>query len=378
MAYDIMANSSIWGSTGTDDAATSGKTDRLASDKHTFLKLLVAQLSNQDPLNPTEDKEFVAQLAQFTSLEQLQEINAGIGTLNTTTTQGQLMTATGFIGKDIVTNGDQVTKLNDANGNVVTTKVWYTVEEDVASVTANVFDGAGNIVNSIELGARMAGTHEWPWDGMTLNNTQATTGVYTVRFAAQNKEGKTVMVNSQFTARVIGVLNEDGVYKLALDGGRVVPLTDVTEITDATNTNESTTAQYVTATANASATAQMAKEQAEAARDETLALTDETKAKAALAKATSAASSASTAAKSAKELAAKTREIAESLQTAEALEHAETAKQYAEKAQEYADAAAAAAQEAKNYVNTLSGAAEEAAEEAAAETPSETPEETTP
>jgi flagellar basal-body rod modification protein FlgD len=74
MSTSIMAGSQIWNNSSTEDA-TKGTTDRLGSDKHTFLKLLVTQLSNQDPLDSTDDKKFVAQLAQFTSLEQLQEIN---------------------------------------------------------------------------------------------------------------------------------------------------------------------------------------------------------------------------------------------------------------------------------------------------------------
>lgn len=358
MSYDIMANSAIWGSTGTDDkAATSGNTDRLASDKHTFLKLLVAQLSNQDPLNPTEDKEFVAQLAQFTSLEQLQEINVGVGTLNTTMNQGQLMSATGFIGKDIVTNGNQVTKLNDANGNVVTTRMWFSVDEDVANVTANVFDSSGNLVFSDELGAFQSGSHEWTtWHGINLAGQEVPTGVYEVRFAAQTKEDKTVLVNSQFTARVIGVLNEDGVYKLALDGGRVVALTDVTEISDSTNTSSSnTTAQYVTATANAAASAQISMEQAQTARDDALAQTDPDKAKNASGTAATASKSASEAAKSAKEIAEKTRELAEELKTAEALGDADKAKEYADKAAEYATLAEEAAEEAKAHADGLAG-----------------------
>ena len=369
MSYDIMAGSSIFGSTGTDGALLSGNTDRLASDKNTFLKLLVAQLSNQDPLNPTEDKEFVAQLAQFTSLEQLQEINSGVGTLNNTMNKGQMMTATGFIGKDIVTNGNQVTKLNDANGNIITTKVWYTVEEDVASVAANVFDSNGNIVASVDLGARLSGTHEWPWDGKGLDGQQVPSGVYEVRFAAHTREGKTVLVNSQFTARVVGVLNEDGVYKLALDGGRVVPLTDVTEVTDGTTTTATGTGEYVTATANASAAAQIAKQQAEAARDETLGLTDAEKALTAANKATSAANTAISAAKSAKEFATTLQTHAEETKTAEALGDAEKAWEHATKAQEHADAASAAAEEAQGYAATLAGPAESAPEEPAPETP---------
>lgn len=368
MSNNIMANSSIWANSGTDEALT-GKTDRLASDKHTFLKLLVAQLTNQDPLNPTEDKEFVAQLAQFTSLEQLQEINSGVDTLNTTMNQGQLMTATGFIGKNIVTNGNQVTKANDANGNVITTRMFFTSEDDAAAAQANVYDGNGNLVFSEELGAFQAGTQEWKWYGTNLSGQEVPSGVYEVRFAAQDKNGKTVMLKTQFTAQVRGVLNEDGVYKLALDGNRVVPLTDVTEITDGTNTNASATSQYVTAAANSEAAAAIAMQNAEAARDETVAATTSEDAEAALKKAQSAADTADKAAKSAEDFASQVRELAEELKTAEALTDAETTKGHAEKAREYADKAGEYAEEAKTAAEGKGASSEGASEEASPETP---------
>jgi len=68
-------------------AASSGSTssvvkDRISSDKETFLKLLITQLRNQDPLDPVQDKEFIAQLAQFSSLETLQSIDAKLGASN--------------------------------------------------------------------------------------------------------------------------------------------------------------------------------------------------------------------------------------------------------------------------------------------------------
>lgn len=234
---NIMASSQVWGSTGTDGTATSGGTDRLASDKHTFLKLLVAQLTNQDPLDPTDDKEFVAQLAQFTSLEQLQEINAGVGTLNATMTQGQMMTATGFIGKDVFVSGNQVTKFSDDEGNIYTTKVYYSFEENVAAHQVTILDSGGNIMFYKDLGAHTAGTDQYLWDGRDVNGKEVPGGVYQIFISAQDANGRSVLSNQQFSARVIGVMQEDGVYKLALDGGRVVPITDVNTITEPTKTD---------------------------------------------------------------------------------------------------------------------------------------------
>lgn len=235
MSVNLLANS-ILKKDNEDSGASSSKTDRLASDKHTFLKLLVAQLTHQDPLNPTDDKEFVAQLAQFTSLEQLQEINSGVSGLNTTMTQSQMMTATGFIGKDVVVTGNQVTKFNDEKKAIYTTKVYYTFKEDVAAHQVSILDDNKNIVYYADLGAYKAGTYQFPWNGKDMNGKEMPSGVYQIYVSAQDANGKAVLSNQQFTARVMGVMQEDGVYKLALDGGRVVPITDVTTITEPNNT----------------------------------------------------------------------------------------------------------------------------------------------
>jgi flagellar basal-body rod modification protein FlgD len=80
-------------------------TSKSALGKDAFLKLLVAQLSNQDPLKPVEDKEFISQLAQFSSLEQMQAVSQGVDTLNGTTKSGQLQSTflqgVSLVGKNI-------------------------------------------------------------------------------------------------------------------------------------------------------------------------------------------------------------------------------------------------------------------------------------
>lgn len=96
-----MDISSIYGSTAATPAATGTRSTNNELDKDAFLKILVTQLSNQDPLSPMEDKDFIAQLAQFSSLEELQ-------TLNTGSTFSQ---ASSLVGKNIyttVTNADGV------------------------------------------------------------------------------------------------------------------------------------------------------------------------------------------------------------------------------------------------------------------------------
>lgn len=339
----IISNLST--ATSTTTTSTSG-TDRLASDKFTFLKLLVAQLSNQDPLNPTEDQDFVAQLAQFTSLEQLQEINAGVGTLNDTMHQGQLMSATSFIGKAVVVSGSQITKANDADGNIVTSYIYYTADEAYEKAYVTITDGTNTWTDTLEGGS--AGTGYYKWTGKLDNGKEAPSGVYQVYIAGVDANGKSVLMNTKFEAQVTSVYMEDGVYYLSLSGGRTVALTDVVEIGEATTTTTAAdTTTYSGLAADQAAKASLAADSASSYEDSIISSMTSAQAKTAADKAIAAAATARAAADEAETIATKARTAAESAQTAATLNEYVEAKEWAAKAAAYADTAEAAADSAK-------------------------------
>ncbi len=342
----LLSNSGLY-SGAVADSTASQSSDRLATDKFTFLKLLVAQLTNQDPLNPTEDKEFVAQLAQFSSLEQLQEINTGIGTLGDTMNQSQLMSATSFIGKGVVVSGDQVTKVNTADGDIATTLVYYSFDSAIEKAYVTITDGQ-NIVRQDTLGSLQAGTYQYAWDGRDGSGAEVPTGVYQIIIAAVDGNDKTVPVNTQFTAQVNSVYIEDGVYYLALDGGRTVALTDVVEIgASATTTSSVDSAPYATQAADQAAKASLAADEASSRAASLDGITESSAAKKAADAAIAAAKTARQAADAAGKIAAEARAAAQSAQTAEALEDYNEAKDWADKAAAFADTAEDAAESAK-------------------------------
>ena len=238
----VGANNNVIGKAETEFAKAAGTTDRVAADKGTFLKLLVAQLTHQDPLNPAEDKEFIAQLAQFTSLEQLQGINEGVGNLNTSMNQSQMVSATSFIGKDILANGAQITKVSDGK-DIYTTDFMYTIDKPMAKGQVNVFDDKGNLVYSDTLTSKQAGTHAYnSWPGTNMNGKEVPDGTYKVIISCQDEDDKPVMPSTQFVGRVVGVENKDGVYSLVLAGGRTVKFTDVAEVYQSATTTADTPA----------------------------------------------------------------------------------------------------------------------------------------
>ena len=328
-------------------------TDRLAADKGTFLKLLVAQLSNQDPLNPTEDKEFITQLAQFTSLEQLQDINAGVENLNTTMNQSQLLSATSFIGKSIIAEGSQITKYEgviDGETKVMTTDLAYILDRDMKTGVISIFDSKGSLIFSDTLPPKSAGAQIYQWTGLNSEGRVVPDGTYEVRIYCEDADGKAIMPSTQFVGQVVGVENGDGIYSLLLAGGRTVPFTSVVEIyQNATDTGSgssggSSNEEKASAAAGQAllgqTSAEAAKAQAETYRDLALnpdATDDAVKKNAASAK--DAAEKAATAATMAEVAAAEAKIAAEAAKTDTAYENLEKAQNAAKAAREAADAA---------------------------------------
>jgi len=217
---------------GSSASSTTGKSSSgLGMDA--FLQLLVTQLQYQDPLSPMDDKEFVAELAQFSSLEQLTEINSGIEGLSTLSQEQQMIGAVNFIGKTIEANGTAVS-VEDGKA----TPVTFTLPEDAATCLVNVLDSTGQIVRTVDLGATSAGQVEFKWDGKDYDGKTVDDGQYQVAVTATNADGEVMKVSSTMTGTVEGLQQVKGSYYLDIGGGRYVAFTDITNVVNETTTTE--------------------------------------------------------------------------------------------------------------------------------------------
>lgn len=194
-------------------------------DKDAFLRLLVTQLEHQDPLNPMDDKEFIAQLAQFSSLEQMNNIAEGINNLVSLNKEDRMLGAVSFIGKEVLASGDSLSKEEES-----ISKVYYSLDDVAKEVYVNVFDSFGNIVYSTSLGSRQPGEYEFIWNGKDFTGKEAANGVYGVTFAAEGVNGNPVLVDTEVSGKVSGVENTSTGTLLKLEDGRVVELTNIKEI----------------------------------------------------------------------------------------------------------------------------------------------------
>ncbi|MEZ7197872.1 flagellar hook assembly protein FlgD [Pseudodesulfovibrio karagichevae] len=194
-------------------------------DKDAFLSILVAQLTHQDPLNPMEDTDMTSQLAQFSSLEQLTSINKGITTLNDTMSKNDILTAVSFIGKEVKAEGYKVS-LNKGNASTI----YYGFGETVSSIKMNIYDSEGAIVRTVDLGSKEAGTYQYTWDGKDENGNVLADGQYGVGILGQDLKGDYVMVQTEISGKVDGVVSENGTQFLRLEDGRFINLLNVKEV----------------------------------------------------------------------------------------------------------------------------------------------------
>lgn len=197
-------------------------------DKMAFLKLLVAQLQHQDPLNPMDDTAFVSQLAQFTQLETLNNISSSMDTVIDGMSRQENLGAANFLGKHVESYGDQVSV--DAGGN--RTELYYYLNEDIVGGQVNIMHGTtGEIVRTITLGAKTAGgPYPLGWDGLDYQGNKAPEGVYLIGMSAINADDTAVMIASQVSGKVDRVFYEEGTQYLGLEDGRVINLGYVTAI----------------------------------------------------------------------------------------------------------------------------------------------------
>ena len=234
----MAGTESILGQYEKNVESAKSPTNRVTTDKDTFLKLLVAQLQHQDPLNPVEDKEFISQLAQFTTVEELQNIRTGMDSLNSSYLRQQAVSASSLIGNYVEAPGDKVTIAGIGTDQAYSSYINFNVPRDAASVTMNVYalnsDGSyGRLVSSRDLGSCAAGDASVQWDGRDNSGNPLTDGVYAVNFVAKDLDGAGVYVTSSSTGRVIRVeMAEDGNHTLVLQDLRTVKFNDVKIIDD--------------------------------------------------------------------------------------------------------------------------------------------------
>lgn len=209
------------------DPAKTRKVGSNELDRDAFLKLLLAQLKYQDPTNPMQNHEMAAQLAQFSSLESLSNIDRGIGDLAKAANPKNDFGALGLIGKMVSGDSSRISRIEENEKH----DIVYDLASDSSEVKVRVLDLNNQPVKEFSFRDLKGGRNQLNWDGSTGDGLRARPGEYRVQFEAISPAGTKVAVKTGFEGTISGV-NFTPQGPLLLMGNQSVRLSEVKKIID--------------------------------------------------------------------------------------------------------------------------------------------------
>ncbi len=185
---------------GIDTGYTAPSTTSISSDvsmgKTDFLLLLVAQLENQDPMNPQDATEFTSQLAEFSSLEQLENANKSLEGLAAMSSEMERMSALGLIGQDVIAQTEQFHFSGDP------VQLGYRLETPADDVKLYVLNQTGSTVATISAQETHPGEYFIDWDGLGDLGMPLEPGDYSLVVRAVDKDDQLIQTDSLIKGRV--------------------------------------------------------------------------------------------------------------------------------------------------------------------------------
>ena len=216
--------SAITGANSSTSSSSTAENTTAAVSKEEFLNLLVAQLQNQDPLNPQDPTEFTSQLTQYSMLEQQINTNTALDELSDLQYLNSQIAASNYIGHNAKFYGDDVYVENGT-----ACEIEYILPRDSDETTLKIYDSAGALVRTIDLGDVDTGTHAYTWDGLLKDGSVASDGQYTFEVTAVDSEDKTITVNTGFAGYVSAISYDQGNIYLHVNGEQY-PLSDLMSV----------------------------------------------------------------------------------------------------------------------------------------------------
>lgn len=191
-----------------------------------FFELMVAQLKHQDPMKPMESNEFLGQMAQFTSVNGIQEMSKSFADLASSLQSSQALQASTLVGRDVMVPG---TASALAAGGAL--RGGVELPESTDALTVRITDPAGQVVRTLNLGPAPAGMTSFAWDGLTEAGDAAPPGAYALQ-ASYDKDGQAMGAQTFVAAHVESVSLGRGGQAPVLNvaGLGPMPLADVREI----------------------------------------------------------------------------------------------------------------------------------------------------
>lgn len=188
--------------------------DKLDTDYQSFLKLLIAQVSNQDPLEPMDSTAFVSQLAQLTQVEQSIVTNANLEKIDTRLGNVEALSDVQLIGRDVTVATDRI-ELRDGQAGFS-----YALSGDATSVTATIKSADGTVLRQLtDQPGTSEASHMLTWDGRDVDGLPVPDGVFQVVIDAKDAKGEAIVYQTTATSRVEELTFRGGQTMLLMRNG---------------------------------------------------------------------------------------------------------------------------------------------------------------
>jgi flagellar basal-body rod modification protein FlgD len=208
----------------TMNASKASAASEVSATQDRFMTLLVAQMKNQDPLNPLDNAQVTSQMAQLSTVTGVEKLNATVQALQESFHASQSLAAVSMIGRGVFVPGNDIA-LQEG-------KALFGVEmmESADEVTVEILDISGKAVRTINLGSQSAGNLPLAWDGKTDSGETAKDGSYAFRVTAVRGGEKVEAATALSFGEVASVSNNPQGTKLHVAGIGAVKLSDVREV----------------------------------------------------------------------------------------------------------------------------------------------------
>ena len=190
-----------------------------------FLKLLTTQMQNQDPTNPVDNTKMIADMAQFSSLEAMKQLNDTVSSMSQMFKTNQAVQASVLVGKDVVVPGSQISLIS---GNSPVALV--NIEESLTDVKAQIRNANGELVREYSWESLPQGQGDLKWDGKDASGNALAQGNYTVTAWGTNSEGARAAVGTLVAKKVVSVDVGSSGASLNLADGSAAGLDEIQQI----------------------------------------------------------------------------------------------------------------------------------------------------
>lgn len=209
-----------------DKKVTSNSKGSEAMGKQDFLTLFTAQLKNQNPLEPVKNEAFVAQLAQFSQLEALTNMQTSLNSFVSTMSAERMLSGASLIGKHVPVADASAGLMSGGQINAT-----INLPDGASGVRVQVRDSSNNVVQELIAGAQTPGNLDFTWDGRLASGDAAPSGNYSFTAnAVVAGKNQNVAVQTMATVRAVQTDSATGDIQLQVDGGKTISLSKVSRI----------------------------------------------------------------------------------------------------------------------------------------------------